>query len=123
MHQSLKLPFGSAGRADSLKSEAMESCLSGEEGSELSMDVADPCDSLSSPHAASASKVPALLGSLPRTPALFGRREDDEDDADESSPRALEQETVMEEEHKQVSSFFYSNEISFFFGDCCFFMY
>ncbi|EYC02768.1 hypothetical protein Y032_0098g3112 [Ancylostoma ceylanicum] len=102
MHQSLKLAFGSAGRADSLKSEAMESCISGEEGSELSMDVADPSDSLSAPHAASASKVPALLGSLPRTPALFGRRDEEEEDADESSPRALEQETVMEEEHKQI---------------------
>lgn len=47
---------------DSLKSEAMESCISGEEGSELSMGAADPSDSLSSPHVASASKVPALLG-------------------------------------------------------------
>ncbi|KHJ98273.1 hypothetical protein OESDEN_01751 [Oesophagostomum dentatum] len=101
MQQSLKLPFGSAGRGDSLKSEAMESCISGE-ASELSMDVADPSDSLSSPHAASASKVPALLGSLPRTPALFGRRDEEEEDADDSSPRALEQETVMEEEHKQI---------------------
>ncbi|WKY03054.1 hypothetical protein Q1695_016388 [Nippostrongylus brasiliensis] len=101
MHQSLKIPFGNADHGESLKSEAMESCLSGEEGSELSMDVADPSDSLSSPHAPSASNAPALLGSLPRTPALFGRRVED-DDGDDVSPGALEQETVMEEEHKQI---------------------
>ncbi|KAK6031082.1 kinase domain protein [Ostertagia ostertagi] len=101
MHHSLKLPFGGTDHGESLKSEAMESCLSGEEGSELSMDVADPSDSLSSPHHPSGSNAPPALGSLPRAPSLFEHRAE-EDDGDDASPGNLEQETVMEEEHKQI---------------------
>ncbi|KAK5979543.1 Serine/threonine-protein kinase unc-51 [Trichostrongylus colubriformis] len=100
MHHSLKLPFGGTDRGESLKSEAMESCLSGEEGSELSMDVADPSDSLAMPPPPSGSNAPPSLGSLPRAPSLFGHRAEEDDD--DPSPGALEQETVMEEEHKQI---------------------
>lgn len=100
MHHSLKLPFGSAGRGDSLKSEAMESCISGEDASEFSVDVVDQSDSLAPSHPSSAN-APATLGNLPRTPVPFGNR-DKEEDGDDVSPGALEQETVMEEEHKQI---------------------
>nr|CDJ97839.1 Serine threonine protein kinase-related domain containing protein [Haemonchus contortus] len=101
MHHSLKLPFGGPDNGESLKSEPMESCLSGEEGSELMMDVADPSDSLSSPHPPSASNAPPSLGSLPRAPSLFEHRAEEED-GDDPSGGALDQETVMEEEHKQI---------------------
>ncbi|KAJ1365725.1 protein of unknown function (DUF3543) [Parelaphostrongylus tenuis] len=100
MQRSLKLPFGGTGRGDSLKSEAMESCISGEDASELSVDVVDQSDSLIPSHPSSTNS-PAILGKLPRTPVRFGNS-DKEEDGDDISPGALEQETVMEEEHKQI---------------------
>ncbi|KJH48319.1 hypothetical protein DICVIV_05560 [Dictyocaulus viviparus] len=84
----------------SSKTEAMESCISGGDGTELSMDVVDQSDSLL-PSNLSSGNVPILQGSLPRTPVLFPHR-DKEEDGDDVLPGALEHETVMEEEHKQI---------------------
>lgn len=100
MEQASKLPSRGIDCTGSLQSEPMESCISGEEESELSMDVADPSDSLSAPQTPSASKDPGLLRSIPRAPALFERRCEDEDGDD--APGSLEQQTVTEEDHKQI---------------------